>query len=372
MVMELRHARTAQGSAPHKAYHVAMNKFPGTVWVMGTGSVGAYIGGRLAAAGVRVHFIGRPRVLDTLRAHGLTVSDFKLGRAYLAPETLLLANDPQAAASPCWPDLVLLTVKSSGTAAAAQQLADAGLRPGTLVVSFQNGVGNAELAQAQAPKLQVLSGMVPYNVVDLGRGVFHRGTGGQLMVQSHPGLDRWLAAFDQAKLTLKQVPDLKPVQWGKLLINLNNPVNALSGLGLLQEFSDWHLRRCLAALIEEALTVLKHAQVPYAQVLALPPQQFVRVLRLPNFIFKRVAKKMLQIDPQARSSMAEDVALGRPTEIDALCGEVVKLARQHGLDAPRNARMVRLVNDHTAHGAGPGTWTGKALLKALTSANAAS
>jgi 2-dehydropantoate 2-reductase len=226
-------------------------------------------------------------------------------------------------------------------------------------------VGNAELAQTQAPGLTVLAGMVPYNVADLGQGIFHRGTSGALMVQDHPRFAPWQAVFEQARLPLKRVPDLKPQQWGKLLINLNNPVNALSGLTLLEEFSDWHLRRCLAALIEEALQVLRHAGVSYAQVLALPPEKFIRVLRLPNFIFKRVAKKMLQIDPKARSSMADDFALGRTTEIDSLCGEVVRLAQQQGRQAPRNAAMVRWVQDHTAQGAGPGRWSGKALLKAL-------
>ena len=332
---------------------------------MGAGSVGCYLGGCLAAAGVEVRLIGRPRVLEALRLHGLTVSDFKNPKKSIQANTLKLYETPQEAAQHGAPALVLLTVKGSGTVAAAQQLASANLPADTLVVSFQNGVGNAELAQAHAPGLRVISGMVPYNVVDLGQGVFNRGTAGSLMVQQHPQFAPWQSVFDQAGLPLKQVPDLKPVQWGKLLINLNNPVNALSGLTLLEEFSDWHLRRCLAALIEEAMQVLRHAQVPYAQVLALPPEKFIRVLRLPNFIFKRVAKKMLQIDPKARSSMADDFALGRITEVDSLCGEVVRLAQQHGLQAPRNAAIARLVEQHTSQGAGPGQWTGKALLKAI-------
>lgn len=344
-----------------------MVDFPGPVWIMGAGSVGCYLGGCLAAAGVDVRFIGRPRVLDALRTHGLTVSDFKGQKQTISATKLKLWETvPKAGETP--PALVLLTVKGSGTADAAHQLAAAGLPDDTLVISFQNGVGNAELAQNHAPKLKVLAGMVPYNIADLGQGVFHRGTSGPLMVQDHPRLAAWQDVFEQAKLNLKRVPDLKPVQWGKLLINLNNPVNALSGLPLLDEFSDWHFRRCLAALIEEALQVLQQAQVPYAQVLALPPEKFIRVLRLPNFIFKLVAKKMLQIDPKARSSMADDFALGRPTEIDSLCGEVVRLAQRHGIQAPRNATMVQLVKAQTALGAGPGHWSSKALLNALLKA----
>jgi 2-dehydropantoate 2-reductase len=68
-----------------------------------------------------------------------------------------------------------------------------------------------------------------------------------------------------------------------------------------------------------------------------------QLLALPDWLFHRVASKMLRIDPQARSSMADDLALGRPTEIDALCGEVVRLARAHGRDAPLNQRIQALV-----------------------------
>ena len=53
---------------------------------------------------------------------------------------------------------------------------------------------------------------------------------------------------------------------------------------------------------------------------------------------------MLKIDAKARSSMADDLALGRRTEVDALCGEVVRLAQAHGMQAPRNAKMVELLD----------------------------
>jgi len=67
------------------------------------------------------------------------------------------------------------------------------------------------------------------------------------------------------------------------------------------------------------------------------------VLRLPTPIFRVAAARLLRIDAQARSSMADDLALGRRTEVDVLCGEVVRLAQAHGLQAPLNARMVALL-----------------------------
>jgi 2-dehydropantoate 2-reductase len=316
------------------------NAVPGPVVIMGAGSVGCYVGGRLLAAGAEVHFVGRPRVLQALSEHGLTVTDLEGGRSEAAAGTLHLHETLPALAAP--PALVLLCVKSGATAQAAAQLA-AALPAGTLVLSLQNGVANAEVGAAAAPALTWLPGMVPYNIAELGPGRFHRGTTGALAAQDHPLLQAWLPLFQAAGLRLKLHADLRPVQWGKLLLNLNNPVNALSGLPLRAELLDRDCRRVFAALQLEALAALKAAGITPAQMTALPPERLPLVLKLPNWLFTRVAARMLRIDEKARSSMADDLALGRPTEVDAICGAVVRLAQASGLRAPRCARMVELL-----------------------------
>jgi 2-dehydropantoate 2-reductase len=97
-------------------------------------------------------------------------------------------------------------------------------------------------------------------------------------------------------------------------------------------------------LIEEAVAALEAAGIEPAQVTAVPARRLPGVLRLPNWLFRIVAARLLKIDAKARSSMADDLALGRRTEVDALCGEVVRLAQAHGRSAPRNARMVELLD----------------------------
>ena len=148
----------------------------GPVLVMGAGTIGCYLGGRLAAAGVDVVFIGRPRVLSALQAHGLRVTDMDGADHRIDAASLHLAG---SVPSDVRPALVLLAVKSGATAEAAAELA-AALPAGTPVLSTQNGVSNAATAQAAAPALRVLPGMVPYNVAELGPGHVHRGTGGVL------------------------------------------------------------------------------------------------------------------------------------------------------------------------------------------------
>jgi len=307
---------------------------------MGAGTIGCYLGGCLAAAGVTVHFIGRPRMRDALARAGLTVTDLDGARHALPASSLNLHASPPIGQRPA---LVLLAVKSGATAEAAAQLASV-LPARTLVVSMQNGVSNASTAAAAAPALHVLAGMVPYNVAEIAPGAFHRGTLGRLAAQDDAAVRPWLGVFERAGVPIDLHADLRSIQWGKLLLNLNNAVNALSGLPLRAELLDRGYRRCFAALIDEALVALDAAGIAPAQLTALPAQKLSSVLRLPNWLFTIVAARMLRIDEKARSSMADDLALGRRTEVDAFCGEVVRLAQAHGRTAPRNAKMVELLD----------------------------
>lgn len=312
------------------------------VLVMGAGSVGCFVGGLTQLAGVPVHFVGRPRVLTALRKHGLHLTDQDGLDRRIPALDLRLHEQPPAGLKP---DLVLLCVKSGATAEAATALGLT-LPLGTPVVSLQNGIANAELARATVPQLHWHAGMVPFNIAELAPGHYHRGTGGALAAEASAedtALAAWQTALARVGMPLKLHADLAPVQWGKLLLNLNNPVNALSGRPLREELLQRGYRRVLAALQQEALDLLDAAHRPVAQLTPLPPRRLLVLLRMPTFVFRLAAARMLRIDAQARSSMADDLAHGRMTEIDALCGEVVRLAQGLRRTAPLNARMQALV-----------------------------
>ena len=137
----------------------------------------------------------------------------------------------------------------------------ADLPPGTPVLSLQNGIGQAERAAAVAPALHWLTGMVPFNIAERGPGHLHRGSGGHLAAQDAPVLRRLAPLFEAADLPLALHADMRPVQWGKLLLNLNNPLNALSGLPLRTQLLDRGWRRLLADLQRETLAVLDAAGI---------------------------------------------------------------------------------------------------------------
>ncbi|GAA6142525.1 2-dehydropantoate 2-reductase [Hydrogenophaga sp. 5NK40-0174] len=307
-----------------------------SVLIMGAGSVGCYVGACLQTAGARVQWVGRPRVVRALQEQGLRITDMDGRDAGLKPSELVLHTQvPKDIRF----DLVLLCVKSGATQEAARQLADA-LPAQTPVLSLQNGIDNADRAQLAAPSLHVIPAMVPFNIAALSATHFHRGTTGRLAAESAAGLKPWQPIFERSGLGLDLHSDLAPVQWGKLLLNLNNPVNALSGLPLRAQLLQREHRLVFAGLMEEALDVLTRAGIAPAQLTPLPWRRLVQVLRLPNWLFRLVAARMLRIDEHARSSMADDLAAGRRTEIDALCGAVVALASSTNDHAPRNADMV--------------------------------
>jgi 2-dehydropantoate 2-reductase len=328
-----------------------------TIAVFGAGSIGCYVGGRLAASGADVRFIGRPRLAHELAEHGLRVSDYLGHDATLAQPHF--HTDPDAAIGA---DLVLVTVKSAATREAARELA-ARLAPGTLVVSFQNGLDNAAVLAAELPAQRVLAGMVPFNVLHRAPGWFHQGTEGRLDVARDTALAPFRDAFAHAGLPLVEHDDMPAVQWSKLLLNLNNAVNALSGVPLKTQLAQRGYRRCLAAAQREALDLLAAAGITPATITALPPRAIPRVLGLPDWLFRLVARRMLAIDPVARSSMWEDLEAGRATEIDWLNGEVVRLAQRLGRAAPVNALLCKLVHD--AEQGGRRAWSANDLWNAV-------
>jgi 2-dehydropantoate 2-reductase len=329
------------------------------ICIYGAGSIGCYVGGRLAATGAAVSFIGRERIARDVRKHGLHVTDWRGADQRVPPSALRFATTPELASAA---DLVLVTVKSAATESAGRELARL-LRPNCIVISFQNGLHNAETLRTLLPRCTVLAGMVAFNVVNRGAGAFHAGSEGGLEVERHASLSPFLRAFERAGLPLIQRDDMQAVQWAKLLLNLNNAINALADIPLKAQLSQRAYRRCLALAQSEALSVLEAVGVEPAKLTPLPPRWIPALLAMPDILFRLLASRMLAIDPLARSSMWEDLQARRATEVDYLNGEIVRLAERIGHRAPVNARLTELIHDAERNGRAP--LTAEALLAQL-------
>ena len=327
------------------------------ILIAGAGSIGCYVGGRLAAAGREVTLLARRRVIADIRKHGLSLSDLDGRSAEVAADALRLTRDPVAVAGA---DLILVTVKSRDTAAIGKLIAEHA-KPEAVIVSLQNGTANAERLRALVGDRLVIAGMVPFNVLSRGEGRFHRGTSGTVLIGPGPAwVEELLAVPD---LPLATHPDMVAVQWGKLMINLNNALNALSGLPLREQLLDRNWRMLLAAQQREGLRLLKRAEIRPWSMGRIPIHLLPWALRLPTFLFTRLAAAAVKIDPQARSSMWEDLENRRPTEIGDLQGTIVALAARWGMKAPVNARIAAAIARAEAAGEGSPKLDARSLMR---------
>lgn len=320
--------------------------------VAGAGSVGCYIGGCLALAGRDVTLLLRSSLAGIIAGHGLRISDLTGADHTLPPSAVRLATDPAAALADA--DVVLVTVKCGDTAAMARLIGEHA-PDGVTVVSLQNGVGNVDVLLANAGGTgRIVPGMVPFNVVqthgERGPVRFHRATSGTVQIGSgQAGLQQLL---DVPGVRVAEHADMSGVLWSKLMLNMNNALVALSNLPLATQLADRRWRRILARQISEALGVLKAAGMKPLRLEGVAPGTIPRILRLPDWLFRRVAGRMLAVDPAARSSMWEDLTRGRLTEIDYLQGAVQALARKHNVRTPVTDGIVRLVKQAEAAKAG--------------------
>lgn len=298
--------------------------------VVGAGAIGGFVGGVLAARGNDVQFLTRAGSAVQLRQAGLHLTDFAGLDLTLRPDEIVVSDDPAVLAKA---DVILVCVKTAATAQVAETIAAHAARNAS-VISLQNGMHGVRTLRALLPNRTVLAGMVPFNVVHRAPGRLHRATSGDIVIG--PTGAELAATLSVDGLPIRHSAQVEAVQWGKLLINLGNAINALSGLTLHAQLLDRDWRRLLADQMDEALTVLRAHGLPVKSMTPLPAGWVPAVLRLPTPLFRRIAAKMLTIDPSAKSSMAQDLTAGKPVEVDALQGEIIALAAEKGIAVPLN------------------------------------
>jgi len=314
--------------------------------ILGAGSIGCWIGGHLIKGGADVTLIGRDRYKDQIAAHGLTLTHFD--RDLLHCPTVDFQTEAPALTGA---DMIALCVKSQDTAEAAQQILKHA--PGAIIVSFQNGIRNPETLRAHLPAENIVPAIVPFNVTPTGPGSFHCGTAGDLVVDDHPQIEPLINALETAGENIRRSDKINGDQWAKMIVNLNNGLNTLTGGTLREGLIQRDYRRALAASVEEALMVAAANGVTVGSFNGRSPAALVKTLRLPDMAYRVIMQTIVKIDAKARSSMLDDLEAGRISEIDYLQGEVVKRAAMADVDAPHNAAILAAVRDAFREGESP-------------------
>jgi 2-dehydropantoate 2-reductase len=284
--------------------------------IAGTGAVGGFFGWRLVRAGWPITLLARGATADAIEARGLRVRSAGQEDVVQAPVVRDLGAPPEDGF-----DLVIAAVKMPDLPALAAALPGALSADGT-VVAVQNGLGAEEILAAQLGAARVVGGVAYVGADCPEPGLVHHVTGGRLTLSTLPGIDKARAArlslqFEAAGIPCRLADDLRALRWSKVVWNASfNPVTALARVTLGEAVDDPRLLGVVRAAMEEVADVARAAGV-----------------KLPHDVVER----NLDLRPdfrQALTSMYQDVRRGRPNEADAIIGEVLRHATDHGVATP--------------------------------------
>jgi len=293
------------------------------VAVLGAGAVGCYFGGMLARAGHEVTLIGRPVHVDAFRARGLRFEGLKFDE-----HVAVKASTEASAVRGC--RLVLFCVKSTDTDAAAAQIAPF-LDAGALVLNLQNGVDNTERIQARVAQpvipavVYVATEMAgPGHLKHHGRGDLVIGDlGGKVPRDALALVKQW---FEAAGVPVAVSDNVAGELWAKLVVNCAyNALSAITQLPYGKMIEGPGVRDVMRDVVEETLAVAKASGV------AMASDMLARTYK--------IAEAM----PTQFSSTAQDLARGKPTEIEHLNGFVLRRGAALGVPAPANRALYALV-----------------------------
>jgi 2-dehydropantoate 2-reductase len=300
--------------------------------VIGAGNVGCYFGGMLARAGAPVTLIGREKHVEAFKRAGLRLETATF------QETIPLAASTDIAAAQ-GAQLALFCVKSIDSEPVARSLAPH-LAPDAIVLDLQNGVDNVPRICRHIPN-PVVAAVVYVACEMIGAGcVKHHGRGDLVVgamevrdsgsghsVPSRSQLDELAATLARAAIPTVVSENIEGELWMKFLINC--AYNAISALG--------RSRYARMTAMPESRAVMEEA---VREVLAVARAGGVR---LPEGDLVARAIALADAMPQQMSSMAQDVARGKRTEIDDLNGYVARRGAELGVPTPVNGTLHAMV-----------------------------
>jgi len=319
------------------------------VGIVGMGAIGGFLGVKLSTVTSvlvldKERPTPRPPITEVVDVHG---------RRF--PRGDLEVTTTPADLATC--DAVLVATKSSATSDVAASLAKV-LAPEVPVLSMQNGLRNAGRLREHLGA-RGLGGVVSYNVFREGDQRLVQATEGDLYAGTTEGipgtrLRKLAAVFREADERLHLEPDIDAVLAGKLLLNLNNGICAVTGLPIVASIKHRDARWCFAQAMHEGVRVMKEAGVKPKRATILPSPWIANLLALPDWLVLRVARSLVELSPEARSSTLQDLDRGAPTEIDELNGAIVWLADEAGTTAPVNRLITDVVHEHEQAEGTPG------------------
>jgi 2-dehydropantoate 2-reductase len=296
--------------------------------IVGSGGVGGYFGGRLAATGVDVTFLARGAHLDAMRTRGLRIDSPK-GDVHLPH---VKAESHPAAIGPA--EIVLFAVKLYDTERALELLPPL-IGPGTVVIPLQNGVDSVAALTQAVGAAHTAGGTCYVSAVIAEPGVIRHTAMDHLIFGELDGtrtarLEWLLEACRPAGFQATLSADITLDVWGKFVrLSVFSGMTAVtrSPLGVLRE--DPELFAMLKDAVREAMAVAR-----------------AKGITMPESTVEDVATAYRALPAQTKSSMLEDLERGRRLELPWLSGAVVRIGRETGVETPTHRFINTVLKPH--------------------------
>jgi len=291
------------------------------ILILGTGALATLFAARLTQAGHHITLLGTWKVgIDSLRRNGARLINENGKELQFEVEA---TDDPRQCIGAKY---AIVLVKAWQTERAARQLAEC-LADDGLAVTLQNGLGNLETLIGNLGEDRVAFGTITIGATLLSPGLVKAGGDGIISIERNPALGPVEAALKSAKFQVNIVEDAQSAVWGKLVVNAAiNPLTALLRIPNGELLNRPTAHEMMGKLAREV------AEVAHAENIRLPFDD-------PLAMAEEVARKTTA----NRSSMLQDVLRSAPTEIDAICGAVVRTAQKHKVDTPANWACWKLI-----------------------------
>jgi 2-dehydropantoate 2-reductase len=287
--------------------------------VFGTGSVGGYFGGRLSQAGEDVVFIARGEHLNAMLSNGLQVDSIK-GDFVVQP--IQAADDPSKIGKV---DVVLVGVKAWQVSEAAEAMRPM-IGPETFVLPLQNGLeAPAHLTEALGGQ-HVLGGLCGLFCYVAGPGhICHAGTDpfvkfGELDNHRSQRVELLLETFIRAGVNAEIPPDIQVAMWMKFLL-----ITVWSGMGAVT--------RSPVGIWRSLPETRRMAEQSLQEIIAVAA---ARNISLPEEALQTTMAMFDGLVPQSTASLQRDVMAGRPSELEAQIGAVVRFGQAADVATPQH------------------------------------
>ncbi len=305
------------------------------ITILGAGAIGCYLAGCFYSENISVRMLGRHWFHNELARYGMTIVHHDGRRQSFAMNLLDYQTDASMLSGS---NLIIVCVKNTDLPEAIQQIKS--YAPRATVISFLNGLESVDTLKKELPEADIVGGSVAYGVNYLGRGEFKKTTEGCLHLEASTSLKPWLSVLDKALGKSRLHDDIQAVLWTKLLLNLNNSINAISNLPLREQMRYRKYRKLWADCIREGLDVMSGFGIQPVDIgTRIPLEKMPYILDLPDILFRIVASGFLKIDARAHMSMWVDIQRGKTTEVDELNGKVIRFAEQLGMKAITNQKI---------------------------------